>query len=74
MSHSDVHLPDLPNELPFIILNKLGNVNALYSLLDLINERFDILLQDKVFTKTLNLTKGSSTNNLEDVGVGYGYE
>ncbi|CAF2823316.1 unnamed protein product [Rotaria sp. Silwood2] len=61
MSQSNLHLLDLPNELLFIILNKFGNVNALYSLLGRINERFDCLLQDNVFTKTLHLIKISST-------------
>ncbi|CAF4057649.1 unnamed protein product, partial [Rotaria sp. Silwood1] len=61
MNQSNLHLLDLPNELLFIILNKFGNVNALYSLLGRINERFDSLLQDNVFTKTLHLIKISST-------------
>ncbi|CAF1395446.1 unnamed protein product [Rotaria sordida] len=61
MSQSNLHLLDLPNELLFIILNKFGNVNALYSLLGRINERFDSLLQDNAFTKTLHLIKISST-------------
>jgi len=60
MSQSDINLLDLPNELLFIILNKLGNVNALYSLLDLINKRFNSLLQDNIFTNTLKLTKTTS--------------
>ena len=61
MSQSNLHLLDLPNELLLIILNKVGNVNALYSLFGSINERFDSLLQDNVFTKTLHLIKISST-------------
>jgi len=62
MSQSNLHLLDLPNELLFIILNKFGNFNALYSLFGHINERFDSLLQDNVFTKTLHLiNKISST-------------
>jgi len=59
MSKNDIHLLDLPNELLFIILDKVGNVNALYSLLDVINKRFNSLLEDNVFTNTLNFTQTS---------------
>jgi hypothetical protein len=54
MSRSNIHLLDLPNEVLFIILRKLNNIDVLYSLLDINNGRLDILAQDKIFTNILN--------------------
>ncbi|CAF3686864.1 unnamed protein product [Rotaria sp. Silwood1] len=54
MSRSNIHLLDLPNEVLFIILRKLTNIDVLYSLLDINNGRLDILAQDKIFTNILN--------------------
>jgi hypothetical protein len=63
MSQSSVHLLDLPNEILSIILRKLDNVNVLYSLFAVINERFDRLLQNNVSTNTLHLVSISSTDD-----------
>ncbi|CAF3079648.1 unnamed protein product [Rotaria socialis] len=54
MVRSDVHLLDLPNEILLIIFRKLNNVDVLYSLSDINNERLAILAQDKIFTNILN--------------------
>jgi len=54
MSRSNIHLLDLPNEVLFIILRKLNNIDVLYSLLDINNGRLDIVAQDKIFTNILN--------------------
>jgi hypothetical protein len=54
MNRSDVHLLDLPDEILLIILKKLNNIDVLYSLLNINNERLDILSQEKVFSNTLN--------------------
>jgi hypothetical protein len=55
MNRSNIHLLDLPDEILLIILKKLNNIDVLYSLLNIENNRLDILAQDKFFTKTLNL-------------------
>ena len=54
MNQSEIQLLDLPNEILLIILKKLDNIDALYSLFGINNERLDILLEDDVFTNTLN--------------------
>ncbi|CAF0910564.1 unnamed protein product [Rotaria sordida] len=54
MSRSNVHLLDLPNEILLIILRRLNNIDVLYSLLDINNERLGILAQEKTFTNILN--------------------
>ncbi|CAF3679199.1 unnamed protein product, partial [Adineta steineri] len=56
MNQSDIHLLDLPDELLLAILKKLSNIDVLYSLLDVDNNRLDIIAQDKIFTNTINLT------------------
>ncbi|CAF3324955.1 unnamed protein product [Rotaria sp. Silwood2] len=60
MNQLDIHLLDLPNEILIIILKKLDNVDVLYSLFGINNERLDILVQDDVFTNTLNFERVSS--------------
>jgi len=54
MYQSNVSLLDLPNEILFIILKKLNNMDVLYSLLDVDNQRLDMIVQEKTFTNTLN--------------------
>jgi hypothetical protein len=54
MNRSNVYLLDLPNEVLFIILRKLNNIDVLYSLLDIDNGRLDVLAQEKTFSNTLN--------------------
>jgi hypothetical protein len=61
MNRSDVHLLQLPNEILLIILKKLNNINVLYSLLNINNERLSILAQEKIFSNILNF--GSIDNN-----------
>lgn len=54
MSRSNVRFLDLPNEILFIILKKLDNMDVLYSLLDIDNQRLNTVVQKKTFTQTLN--------------------
>ncbi|CAF3172450.1 unnamed protein product, partial [Rotaria sp. Silwood2] len=61
MNHSNIDLLDLSNEILLIILKKLDNIDVLYSLCGINNERLDILLQDDIFINTLNLVSISST-------------
>jgi hypothetical protein len=60
MNQSDVHLLDLPDEILVIILKKLGNIDVLYSLFEIKNQRIDTLIADDVFTSILNFVKPSS--------------
>ncbi len=71
MSQSVFHFLDLPNEILFI---SLRNINVLYSLMGVINGKFDTLLQqDNFFTNTLDLITRSSTdddnNSLRDDAI-----
>ncbi|CAF0896496.1 unnamed protein product [Adineta steineri] len=46
---------DLPNEILFIIINKLNTVDVIYSLAD-VNERFVQLVFDPLYIQNLNIT------------------
>ncbi|CAF3283269.1 unnamed protein product [Rotaria socialis] len=59
MNRSCVQLQDLPDELLIFIFKQVNNVEVLYSLFD-VNERFDSILQDPIFTNRLNFLKWSS--------------
>jgi hypothetical protein len=56
MNQSIVGLLDLPNEMLFNILNKLDNVDVLYSLFGINNERLDSMTCEKIFSNILNFT------------------
>ncbi len=60
MTLDNVHLFDFPNEILFLILKKLDNVDVLYSLLGIDDLRLNELVQDKVFTSTLNFVSMSA--------------
>ena len=68
MNQHNVHLLDLPNEILFFILKKLNNIDVLYSLLDIDNQRLDIIAQDQIFTNILNFVSISqSTNEISSI-------
>ncbi|CAF4057254.1 unnamed protein product [Rotaria sp. Silwood1] len=52
--HNVHHLLDLPNEILFLILRKLENIDVLYSLMNINNQRLHDIVQDQVFTNILN--------------------
>lgn len=54
MSRTNVNLLDLPDEVLLIILRKLSNIDVLYSLMNVNNVRFDVLVREKTFSHTLN--------------------
>lgn len=64
MNQSNVGLLDLPNEILLIILKKLDNMDVLYSLLDVDNERLDIIIQENTFTNTLNFVLKTLTDDI----------
>jgi hypothetical protein len=53
MNRSNVHLLHLPDEILLNVLNKLSNIDVLYSLLDIDNGRLNILAQENTFTNIL---------------------
>lgn len=54
MECSTVQLDDLPDEILLYIFKKLSNADILYSLLD-VNQRFNTILHDSIFTSQLSL-------------------
>ncbi|CAF2998434.1 unnamed protein product [Rotaria sp. Silwood2] len=67
MNHSNINLLDLPNEILLIILKKLDNIDILYSLLDIDNQRLDIILQENIFTNTLNFVLTTLTDDIYSI-------
>jgi hypothetical protein len=68
MEDECVRLTDIPDEILLFILNKLNNIEVLYSLIG-INIRLDKLVNDPVFTEHLTLVRRSSNgviNSLDD--------
>jgi hypothetical protein len=64
MYRSNVRFLDLPNEILFIILKKLDNMDVLYSLLDVDNQRLNMVVQEKTFTNSLNFVLTTSTDDI----------
>jgi hypothetical protein len=60
MHHSNVNLLDLPNEILLTIFKILNNIDILYSLFDIDNQRLDLILQEKTFTTSLNFVLTTS--------------
>jgi len=64
MNQSNVSFLDLPNEILLMILKKLDNMDVLYSLLDVHNQRLDMIVQEKTFTKSLSFVLTTSTDDI----------
>jgi hypothetical protein len=60
MHQSNVNLLDLPNEILLTIFKTLNNIDILYSLFDIDNQRLDLILQEKTFTTSLNFVFATS--------------
>ncbi|CAF2102204.1 unnamed protein product [Rotaria magnacalcarata] len=56
---------DLPDEILLCILNKLNNINVLYSLVD-VNERFDRLALDSIYIRDLDFTANDASQEFLD--------
>ncbi len=67
MNQSNVGLLDLPNEILLTILKKLDNIDVLYSLLDVDNQRLDTIAQENIFTNTLNFVSTTFTNDISSI-------
>lgn len=64
MNQPVIQLLDLPDEILLTILKKLDNIDVLYSLLGINNERLDILAQEKIFSNTLQFVSTSLNENI----------
>ncbi|CAF2830607.1 unnamed protein product [Rotaria sp. Silwood2] len=69
MNRTHVHLLDLSDQILLTILKKLENIDVLYSLLDINNERLDNLAQNTIFTNTLNFLLISSTDHISSINL-----
>ncbi len=54
-NNNHINIQDFPNEILFIIFNKLNMVDVLYSLAD-VNERFNRLVLNPLYIRDLDMT------------------
>ena len=54
MNRHSIRLLDLPNEILFLILRKLNNVDVLNSLLGINNQQLETVAQQEIFTNILD--------------------
>ena len=64
MNQSGVSFLDLLDEILLIILKKLDNMDVLYSLLDVDNQRLVTVVQDKISTNTLDFVLKTITDGV----------
>jgi hypothetical protein len=62
MHRSTVNIVDLSDEMLLAILNKLSNVDVLYSLIG-VNQKLDKLAQDVTFTRSVDLVTITSNEH-----------
>lgn len=62
MNQPTVSMMDLPDEILLIIWNKLNKIDILYSFIG-VNKRFDKLVRDVVYTRSIELIKTNSTDD-----------
>ncbi|UJR34875.1 hypothetical protein I4U23_027653 [Adineta vaga] len=65
MNQFGVCLLDLPDELLLIILKKLSNTDVLYSLLNIDDERLDILAKEKIFSNILDFVSFDPMSSID---------
>jgi hypothetical protein len=68
MNHLCIQLTDIPDEILLLILNKLINIEVLYSLIG-VNIRLDKIASDPVFTEHLTLMTRSSNGVIKSLDV-----
>jgi hypothetical protein len=68
MYQSNVNLLDLPNEILLTIFKILNNIDILYSLFDIDNQRLDMILQEKTSTTSLSFVLATSYDSVSSVG------
>ena len=62
LNNNQLNILDLPDEILFIIFEKLNKVDVLYSLVD-VNRRFDRLALDSLYIHGLNMTDTTTINS-----------
>lgn len=62
MNYSVVSIMNLPDEMIIKIWNNLNNVDILYSFVG-VNKRFDKLVRDRVYTRSIQLTEKNLETN-----------
>jgi hypothetical protein len=67
MNRSILHLLDLSDEILLYIFEKLDNVNILYSLFGINNQRLEYLCQEEKFCNTLDLFSITSKSIVIDL-------
>jgi hypothetical protein len=65
LNNNSLNILDLPDEILFIIFQKLKMVDVLYSLVD-VNRRFDRLALDSLYIRDLDMTIIMTMNSLYD--------
>ncbi|CAF4105324.1 unnamed protein product [Rotaria sordida] len=63
MNQCNINLLDLPTEILLTIFKKLDNMDVLYSLFDVNNQRLDNIIQENISTNTLNFVLTTLTND-----------
>ncbi len=65
LNYGDLNILDLPDEILFIIFQKLNTTDVLHSLVD-VNQKFDRLALDFVYVRDLDMTDIMTINSLYD--------
>ncbi|CAF2887789.1 unnamed protein product [Rotaria sp. Silwood2] len=64
MNQCKIDFLDLPTEILVIILKKLNNIDVLYSLFDVNNQRLNNIIEENTFTNTLNFVLPTLTDDI----------
>jgi len=62
MNYSVISIMDLPDEMIIKIWNNLNNIDVLYSFVG-VNKRFDTLVRDQLYTRSIQLAEKTSKTN-----------
>jgi hypothetical protein len=65
MNRSNAHLLDLPDEILLVILKKLSNIDVLYGLCNINNERLRNLAQEKTFSNILSFMSVKNISSID---------
>jgi hypothetical protein len=66
MTHSTLHLLDLPDEILLIILSKISNLDVLYSLIG-VNKKLDRLACDIVHIRSIDFIRTTSNDEIHSL-------
>jgi hypothetical protein len=66
MTHSTLHLLDLPDEILLMIMSKISNLDVLYSLID-VNKKLDSLAREFVHTRSIEFIETISDDEMHSL-------